>query len=367
MPRSLTPEQLAKRNAENAKPLQEVYEAAVKKGLTSSSASERTQALAQAGAMLTPTLGELRAKIKELEDASAAAETALKESQTALDAANAELVPLREQAAKVVPLESELTDLRTNFDARVADMRKELVADAQQERFKAERTLRSAEEKLREADNKIAASGWKELRVTLADLIARHSVPMPSFWETSTTMPSAFWELWGWSPAKARVYTAYKSSFKEPTESFKQQAFRILTANLPSWGVVSPNQSDDEPLRFEYAHQSAEIPDLGVRRECLIEMAQRFGCLREIQQRVAQREAEILGQHLRENAASLQAQQISMTQQGGYGREAINVQPEQSSATGCPPGEPHLLGCVCNTCTGGTRRRTSLDVIEETF
>jgi hypothetical protein len=320
MPRSLTPEQLAKRNAENAKPLQEVYEAAVKKGLTSSSASERTQALAQAGAMLTPTLGELRAKIKELEDASAAAETALKESQTALDSANAELVPLREQAAKVVPLESELTDLRTNFDARVATMRTELVSDAQKKLWAAEAKDRAADDKLREADNKVAASGWKELRTTLADLIARHSVPMPSFWDTSATMPSAFWELWGWSPAKARVYTAYKDSFKEPTESFKQQAFRVLTAGLPTFPILQPLHLEDGDLaQPQYAPQ-AEIPDLGLRRECLMEMAQRFDCLREIQKRVEQRQAEIYGEHLRQNALNLQAQQIDMTRRG-YGRE----------------------------------------------
>src|ERR1700677_2823526 len=87
MARALTPEQIAKREAEAAKPLQQVYEEAVRKGLTSSSASERTQALAQAGAMLTPTLGELRTKIKELENACTTAEDALKIVATERDTA----------------------------------------------------------------------------------------------------------------------------------------------------------------------------------------------------------------------------------------------------------------------------------------
>jgi hypothetical protein len=54
-----------------------------------------------------------------------------------------------------------------------------------------------------------------------------------------------------------------------------------------------------------------------------------------------------------------------MTQNGGYGREAINVQPEQQSVTGCPP-ELHLEGCQCPIHAPG-RRHNSLDVIEETF
>jgi hypothetical protein len=308
--------------------LQIKYEAAIEAGLASESAAERTQALRSAGDLLNPNLGDLQTQVKQSQDRLDESKTSLKEAQDSLAAANAKIGELQPLADRLPAAEAELAELKSAFDARVAEMRTELVAEVQKERFKAEAALRAAEDKLREADNKVAASGWTELRKSLADLLAQHSVPMPSFWETSATMPSAFWTLWGWSPTKAKVFTAYKASYPTVSESFKQQAFRVLTAGLPTFPILQPLHLEDGDLaQPQYAPQ-AEIPDLGVRRECLMEMAQRFDCLREIQQRVEQRQIEIYGQHLRQNASDLQAQQIDMSMRG-YGRET-QEQPEQS-------------------------------------
>ena len=339
--------------------LQISYEAAIEKGLISESAAERTQALRSAGDLLSPALGELAARAKAAEDRLDEAKSSLKEITTERDTLAAKVVELQPLADKA----GELDTLRAENETWKADARKELVSMAQQERFKAEATLRAAEEKLHEADNKVSASGWTELRKTLADLLAQHSLPMPDFWSTSSdTMPSAFWTLWGWSPAKAKIFTAYKASYKSATESFKAQAYKILTSSgLPSFPIFQ-RQSEDGSQQLEYAPQ-VEIPDLGVHRECLLEMAQRFGCAREIQQRVEQKQLEIMGRHLQQNAVVLEAQQISLSQQG-YGRQAQD-RPAQAPITGFTGDCPAL--CVCERCNPGRRRATSIDPIEETF
>ena len=289
------------------------------------------------------TKQELTVQFKQAEDRLDEAKSSLKETADALTAANAKVAELQPLADKA----GELDTLRAENETWRAEQVRLLTADAQQQRFKGERAERAAAEKLHEADNKVAASGWAELRSTLAELISLHSVPMPSFWETSATMPSAFWTLWGWSPTKARIYSAYKFSYDSPNELFKQQVYKILTAGLPAFHSPSEYQP--------------EIPDLGERRACLIEMAERFGCLREIQKRVDQKQTEILGEHLQQTASNLEAQQIRLSQQG-YGRELINVQPEES-ATGCPPGEPHLEGCQCPIHAPSSRRTSIEEVI----
>jgi hypothetical protein len=337
--------------------LQEKFEMALKKGLESESVALQTAAIKATADMLNPALGELAARAKAAEERLEFAQNSFREVQGALDAANAKITELQPLADKSIEVDA----LKATFDLRVAYARKELVADAKRTLWAAEAKEREAQEKLHTAENTVASSGWTELRSTLADLISRYSVPMPDFWSTSDTMPQAYWELWGWSAERARIYTAYKFSFKSATESFKDQVYKILTSSLPSF-PISQRQTEDGAQQLEYAPQ-VEIPDLGVRRECLLEMAQRFGCDREIQDRVQRRQTEILGQHLQQNATNLEAQQISMSQQG-YGRQ-VQDPPAQAPITGftgvCP------AECVCERCNPGRRRATSIDPIEETF
>jgi hypothetical protein len=342
--------------------LREKFEAALHKGLESESAVERTAAIKATADMLNPNLTDLQKQAKQAEEDREAAESGLKTAQTALDAANAELGPLREQAAKFVTMETEWFDLKTNFDARIAVMRDELVAEAQRHSWDAQRAENAATEKLREADNKVSASGWTELRLTVADLLAKHSVPMPDFWATSATMPSAFWTLFGWSEAKARIYTAYKSAYKEPNEAFKAHAYRILTEGLPIFPMLI-QQTENGPQPIYPEREQKPIADLGVRRECLIEMATRWNVIGEIQQRVDQRQAVELGQHLRNTANSLQVQEQDLSRRG-YGRSPVAVQPESATSFTGECIDP--ANCCCPKHNGTPARfRNSLDGVVE--
>jgi hypothetical protein len=343
--------------------LRDRFEAALQKGLESESAVERTAAIKATADMLNPNLTDLQKQAKKAEEDREAAESALKTAQTALDAANAELGPLREQAAKFVTMETEYVDLKTNFDARIAAMRDELVAEAQRHSWDAQRAENSATEKLREADNKVSASGWTELRKTLAELIARHGIPQPDFWATSATMPAAFWQLWGWSDTKARIYTAYKSGYKQPTEAFKSHAYRILTEGLPIFPMLI-QQTENGPQPIYPEREQKGIADLGVRTECIREMCQRFNCWEEIQSRVDERQAAELGQHLRNTANSLQVQEQDLSRRG-YGRSPVAVQPE--SATNFTGECIDPANCCCPKHNGTPARfRNSLDGVEET-
>src|ERR1700678_551326 len=97
--------------------LREKYEAAIEKGLVSESAAERTQALVQAGNLLSPALGELRDEIKSLTKRLGEAETALKAVVTERDPAQGVLCLAIQSALQGSAAKAELADLRMNFDS----------------------------------------------------------------------------------------------------------------------------------------------------------------------------------------------------------------------------------------------------------
>jgi hypothetical protein len=276
-------------------------------------------------------LGELLISFEGVEARSETAASkllpAIVAERDALLARVAELEPL---AAQLPDMTAQYNELKSNFDVRIADARKELVEEAQQHSWKAQRAEREAEEKLREADNKVAASGWKELRATLADLIARHAVPMPSFWETSATMPSAFWELWGWSPTKAKVYTAYKAGYKEPSPAFRAQLLRHLKATLPLQTFIGM-----EP--------PAPIENLSEKIACMTEQAKLWNVwadiAREFERLQVERQTETLRTHYAAMHAEEQAAALS-----GAGRSPIG-EAEPESITGYTG--PHDPLCCC--------------------
>jgi hypothetical protein len=311
-------------------------------------------------------LSELLVSFEGVESRSETAASKLLPAITAeRDALAAKVVELEPSAIRLPEVTAQYDELKSNFDMRLSEARKELVADAQKKLWAAEAKERAAKETLNSAQSAFGQAGLQLLLDQVKKIVEQHSIPEPDLESLPVGISPMFITIWNRTPTYARIMLGYVQSYKEGSESFKSHAFRILTANLPTWGVVSPNQADDEPLRFEYAQTTESIPDLGIRRECVLALAQKFGCLAELQQRVDQRQAEVLGQHLRQTAADLQAQQIAMTQNGAYGREAINVQPEQA-VTSVPLSE-HVLGCECSVCSEGTRRRTSLEVVEETF
>jgi hypothetical protein len=331
MPRALTPEQLAKREALKSRTTEEVYQDAVKRGLESNVAAERVAAIKAYADERNPNITEMKDKVKIAEDRAAKAEANLVPVVTERDQAQGVLCIAIQSALQGSAAKVELADLKTNFDAKISEARTELVAEAQQCEWKATRAENAATDKLREADNKVAASGWTELRATLADLIARYSVPMPDFWETPSTMPSAFWELWGWSPTKAKVYTAFKSGHKEPTEAWRQQFLRHLKATLP---FVQMYAGMEPP---------APIENLSEKVACMTEQAKRWNVWPEIEREFEQAQVERQAEYLRGHYAQMASLQNDSALRG-EGRSPIG-QAEPVSITGYTG--PHDPACCC--------------------
>jgi hypothetical protein len=323
--------------------LQEKFEMALKKGLESESVALQTAAIKATADMLNPNLGELQTQLKQAQDRLSESKSLLNETQAERDG----LLPLREQAAKVAPLQEQLDKVLAEQTEWKAEQTRLLTGEVTQKLFAAQAVLRASEETLREANNKVSSSGWQELRATLADLIARYEIPQPSFWETSNAMPSAFWTLWpDWTPRRAAVWCALKSSWSTDSPEFRAAALRVFLAAHE----VFPG----EPPRDV-------VPDLAERKSFFEVQSKRFGngCYEEIAKQSEAYRIQRHGQFLRNHNLQLAAQQNDLATQG-YGREPIRV--EEKSVTGCPLSE-HVLGCPCMLCGGRDIRNNSMDEI----
>jgi hypothetical protein len=118
-------------------------------------------------------------------------------------------------------------------------------------------------------------------------------------------------------------------------------------------------QLRDETAQPHYEYPKPdEIPDLVERRQVLVAMAQKFGCLAEVQDRVDQRHAAILAQQHQDNTRSLQHQQEDLARMG-YGRSEIAAPAPVSSV----PLSEHVLGCSCKLCGGDAVRNDSLEEV----
>jgi len=219
----------------------------------------------------------------------------------------------------------ELTDLKMNFEAKVADMRKELVAEAQRHSWDAQRAENNTKFKLDEAQEKFGQSGLQLLLDEVKKIVEQYNIPEPDPANLPRGISPFYLTLWGRTPAYAHVALAF-ARYTEPTPAFKEQLFRVLSVGLPASGVlVMPDWRDEngEPHR-EYPKPDV-IPDLEARREVLTKMAIKFGCLDEVQARVDQKHAEILGHQREEQLASLSRQEADL-QRLGYGRSPIGVE-----------------------------------------
>jgi hypothetical protein len=361
----MSEEALARREAENAKPLQEVYETAVKKALTSSSASERTQALAQAGAMLTPTLGELRAKIKELEDAREAAESALKTAQDAVSAANAKVAELEPIAARVVELET----FKADVDSWKAEQVRALTEEATKKLWAAERARNEAQNTLQSAQRQFSNKGFEVLMEAMRDLVAANNLPQPDIWNLPKNVNPLLLTLWpGWTPIKASLFVGFMKSYPEPNDFFKQALERCLKERLPahSSGILIPLERlgiESDSIVTNPRSEPRTIEHLTEKIEVLTMMASRWpGVLEEVQRRVEAEQVRRQADFLRAHNSQL-ARQASDMARMGYGRSEIGVQ-EDVSITGLPPDEPCLEGCICPHCQPGLKRPGSLDALD---
>jgi hypothetical protein len=325
-----------RKDANDNVPLQQVYEQAVKKALTSSSASERTQALAQAGAMLTPTLGELRAKIKELEDRAAKAEAALSAITGERDLAQGILCIAIQAALQGSVAKAELSALKADFDAKISEARTELVASAQAHEWAAARSEHAAEDKLKEAQAQFGARGQQILLDQVKRIFEENHVAEP---EDLTTLPAGisplFLTLFGHSPIKAQLMIGYAKSFPAPDENFKNTLFRILRAGLPIY--------KDMPT-------ADPIPDLAMKKDVLVSMAQRWNVLTEVQRRVDEEQVRRQADAMRNHYAQMHSEEQASALRG-EGRTSIVPEVPASSV----PLSEHLIGCGCRACGGSGR------------
>jgi hypothetical protein len=346
--------------------LQTKFEAAIEKGLESNSAGERTAALKAAADLLNPNLGELQTRIKQAEDRLDEAKNSLKEIIAERDALLAEMSALREQAAKVGPLETELADLKVNFDARVAEMRNELVGEATQQRFKAEAAERRANETLATAQSRFGQAGLQVLLDYVKTIIEQNHIAEPTPESLPTGISSLILTAWGHSPIKAQLMLAYAKTFREPSANFKQQLLKILLGDLPSWpATYQPESEDGLPLPPIETPQSIEtIPNLPERREVLVAMASKWNVLTEVQRLADDERARHQGRFLLAHQTALAAQERDL-QTRGYGRTEISAEPVSATGYDGPCLDPD--NCCCPKHNGArTRFRNSLDgVVEE--
>ena len=222
----------------------------------------------------------------------------------------------------------ELTDLKMNFEAKVADMRKELVAEAQRHSWDSQRAESRAKDKLAEAQEKFGQHGLQLLLDEMKKIVETHNIPEPDPASLPKGISSFYLTCWGRSPSYAHVAMAF-AHITEPTPAFKEALYRVLSVGLPAEGVlVMPDWRDEngEPHR-DYPKPDV-VPDLEARREVLTKMAIKFGCLDEVQARVDQKHAEILGHQREEQLASLSRQEADL-QRLGYGRSLIGVVEEK--------------------------------------
>lgn len=293
--------------------LRDKFEVALNKGLESESAVERTAAIKATADMLNPNLTDLQKQVKQAEDARTTAEDALKTVTAERDTAQAILVIAIQSALQVPAVKGELADLKTNFDTRIAAMREELVAEAQQHEWKAVRAENAAKDTLKEAQSQFGARGQQILLDEVKRIFEENHVAEP---EDLTTLPAGisplFLTLFGHSPIKAQLMIGYAKSFPAPDENFKNTLFRVLRAGLPIY--------KDMPT-------ADPVPDLAMKKDVLVSMAQRWNVLTEVQRRVDEEQVRRQADAMRNQTYELAEQQKELALRG-YGRAAINVQSE---------------------------------------
>jgi hypothetical protein len=248
----------------------------------------------------------------EAQEERAATNTAT--TNAALDAANLELTTLREQVAKVAPLETELAVLIAGNAEWRAAQHKLLVSENQQYAWDVERSKNAARETLESAQAQFGARGQQILLDFVQKLVEQFHIPEPNPSALPNGISPLVLTLWRHHHVKAQIMLAYAKSYPEPNEAFKNTLFRILLEGLPQ---VEGAKSDP-------------ILDIAVKREVLIAMARSWNVLDEVTRRVdaeqIQRQAAILRTHY----ADMHAQELESIRRG-EGRTPIAVAEPQTT------------------------------------
>jgi hypothetical protein len=273
-------------------------------------------------------LGELLVSFEGVEARSeTAASKLLPAVTTERDALLARVAELEPLAAQLPDMTARYNELKSNFDVRITAMREELISESQAHQWKAERSEHAAKDILMEAQAKFGQSGLQLLLDQVKRIIEENRVPEPDPASLPLGISPMFLTIWGHTPVKAQLLIAYANSFPEPSENFKQTLFRVLRAGLP---------------QYEGMSQSDPIPDLAVKREVLIAMAQRWNVLDEVQRRIDDEAVQRQADFLRNHYAQMQSQSNDAALRG-EGRTEIGV--EEQSTTGYTG--PHDPACCC--------------------
>jgi hypothetical protein len=357
MPRKLSPEALAKREAVQNRTTEEVYQDAVKRGLESDVAAERVAAIKAYADERNPGIIEMKDKVKQAEDRAAKAEASLAAVTAERDTAQAILVIAIQSALQGSAAKAELAALKTNFDARVADARKELVSEAQAHEWKALRAENATKDRVAEAESKFDKAGLQLLLDEMKKIVEQYKVPEPALATLPKGISSLILTCWNHSPAYATVALAY-ARYTEPTEEFKQQLYRVLATGLPVVPTVVMPAWNDEKGEPRYVYpEAAVIPNLAERREVLTKKAIEFGCLQEVQARIDEESAVILGNQRQEQLESLYRQEADLRKRG-YGVSPIGVEEKPQvidphTWTGYIPANPPIFPDHNERCSAG--------------
>jgi hypothetical protein len=295
-----------RKDALDAASLQEVFEASLKRGLVSTNATVQAQSLKNAGDLLNPALGELRAEISELKKKLATAEEALPVVTRERDQAQGLMVIAIQSALQKTSAKAELAELKSNFDGRASEMRKELLDGATQKLWSAQRSENSARETLQNAERQFGQAGLQLLLDEVKKIVEQFSVPEPALESLPAGISSLYLTAWGHSPTRASYMLAYAKAFPEPSDNFKQTVLRFMS-------------------------RPDSTPDFNVRREVLIAMAVKWSVFNELQRITDAKDLQRRADFLRNSNAILQRTEMELTRKG-YGRTEIGH--EEQSPTG---------------------------------
>jgi hypothetical protein len=276
----------------------------------------------------------LQSQERNEERAETAASKLLPTVTTERDALLTEMSALREQTAKFITMETEYVDLKTNFDAKVATMRNELVSESQRLCWDAQRAENSAKEALKTAQAQYAARGQQILLDFVQKLVEQFSISEPTPESLPTGISPLILTLWGHSQIKAQLMMAYHKSYPEPNAAFRQTLLRLLKTTLPL-------QS------FEGMELPKPIENLAEKIEVLTAQAKRWNVWPDIEREFEQLQIERQTEFLRAHNAAMSAAEHDSAQRG-MGRTPIGQQAPVSSV----PLSEHGLNCSCKVCGG---------------
>jgi hypothetical protein len=317
------------------KTTEEVYQEAIRKGLMSDVAIERVAAMKAYSDEHNPTLGQMQTTVKNAEAKTAEAEAATKDAIRQRDGAQFYASLLKPKADRLPVIEAELNTLRRENEAWRAEQVRSLTAESAQQLRQAERARVEATEKLKTNEQQFSRAGYSEFLERLKTMVQKHNIQV-DFWAEAATMSPSFYEVFGWSPIKAKLWSALRSSWPTDSAAFRQAALKSFIDMLPIYPFEPPRTVPDDAF---------------IRKEFFVEAAKRFNCLDQIEGQAEEERCRRAAESYRASAALRNAGELEQQRQLRRFEEANAAEHLVSTVP-----LPHELGCVCPLCGGAPVR-----------